>query len=169
MPRHTQRPTDRQDSRDNHRSSNRRQNDNRRNRNNDIPEIFDDFTTLTEKLYAPVNEFPTCNFTGQLFGFKGSNIKQLVASTHARISILGRGSTKDMDLEQELAESGAPEHEHFKEPLHVVIQIKAPRIAAHRRMANALKEVQYWLVPRTQISGTEHPDHYGGTLPSHAG
>jgi len=171
MPRHTLRSNDRNNNdrnnkdRNNDRNNNNRSN-NRNNQRNDrdrdaVPNIFDDFTVLTEKIYAPVDEYPECNFAGQLFGTKGSNIKQLVQSTRAKISILGRGSTKDVNREEELAATGAPEHAHFKEPLHVVIQVKAPRIAAHQQMAKALKEVQYWLVPRQRTG-----DIWGGVAKS---
>jgi len=147
MPRHTLRSNDRNNN-DNH----NRHRSNGRDRE-ELPNIFDEVTVLTEKIYAPIHEYPDCNFAGQLFGAKGSNIKHMVSSTRAKISILGRGSTRDVDREEELASSGAPEHAHFMEPLHVVIQVRAPRITAHKQMAKALKEVQYWLVPRRERSG----------------
>jgi len=129
-----------------------------------VPTIFDDVVILSEKVYVPIDDYPGFNFAGQLFGAKGSNIRQLVQSTKSRISILGRGSTKDSIKEDELANSGNPEHAHFKEPLHVVVQVKAPRIAAHRRMANALKELNHYMVPQPDTRNQEPLQHVRGFM-----
>jgi len=135
-----------------------------------IPSIFDDMVHLTEKVYAPVSDYPGFNFGGQLFGIKGQNIKKIVQSTRARITILGRGSTKDSAQEEELLETGLPEHAHFAEGLHVIIFVKGSRIDAHRRMAAALKDVCYWLVPRpdnrpTTLDYRLRPNGYTPTDP----
>jgi len=53
----------------------------------------------------------------------------------------------DKKKEAELAKSDEDEHKHLKEPMHVLIEVKAPRVLAHRRMADALVEVYKFMVP----------------------
>lgn len=111
------------------------------------PVIAEDVVTLNEKVFFPLEEYPGYNFMGKLLGPKGSTLKGLVLSTKTKISILGKGSSKDKSKEEELAKSEEPEHAHFKEKLHVLIQVKAPKISAHRRMSQALKSLNYYMVP----------------------
>jgi len=111
------------------------------------PLIADEVVTLSEKVFFPLEEFPGYNFMGKLLGPKGSTLKALVLSTKTKISILGKGSSKDKSKEDDLVKSEDPEHAHYKEPLHVLVQVKAPKITAHRRMSQALKELNYYMVP----------------------
>jgi len=117
-------------------------------RDNRIPSICEDVITLSEKIFFPVEQYPRFNFVGRLLGPKGSTLKELVHSTKTKISILGKGSSKDKAKEEELSKSDDPDHAHFKEALHVLIQAKAPKIVAHRRMSFALKELNHFMVPR---------------------
>ena len=117
------------------------------------PIIADEVVVVSEKVFFPINEYPGYNFVGKLLGPKGSNLKALVTSTKSRISILGKGSTKDKVREEELSKSDDPEHAHFKEPLHVIISVKAPKIVAHRRIAAALKELNHYMVPQRDERG----------------
>jgi len=96
---------------------------------------------LSEKIVLPVNENPRFNFVGKIIGPKGSTMKALQSITKTRILILGKGSTRDREQEEQFALSDDPKHEHFKEPLHVVINVRAPRSVAHERVATAIEEI----------------------------
>jgi len=122
-----------------------------------FPVIADEIVTLSEKVFFPLNDYPGYNFIGKLLGPKGSNLKGLVVSTKTKISILGKGSAKDKSKEEELSKSDDPEHAHYKEPLHVLVQVKAPKITAHRRISQALKELNYYMVPQRD-ERQEQPD-----------
>jgi len=120
----------------------------RRNQNPRFPSVCDDVITISEKIFIPTEQYPGFNFVGRLLGPKGSTLKELVHSTKTKISILGKGSSKDKAKEEELSKSDDPEHAHYKEALHVLVQAKAPKIVAHRRMSFALKELYHFMVPR---------------------
>jgi len=114
----------------------------------------DEQTELKEKVVIPLEKYPGYNFVGSLLGPQGSILKALQKGVNAKISIFGKGSMRDKEKEKELYTSEDPEHAHLKEPLHVLIEVKAPRADAHWRMANALTEVYKFMVPP--------PDHQGG-------
>jgi len=85
-----------------------------------------------------------------LLGHSGSILKELTKVLRAKITILGKGSMKDKKKEEELSVSEEAEHAHLKEPLHVLIDIKAPRAEAHRRMADTLADIYQFTVPVEQ-------------------
>jgi len=101
----------------------------------------EDVVIITEKIILPIEEYPRFNFVGRLLGPKGSTMKSLQEMTKTRISILGKGSTRDREKEEELSQSDDPKNEHFREPLHVTISAKAPRSVAHERVANCMEEI----------------------------
>merc|ERR1712080_197322 len=107
----------------------------------------DEIVILKEKVIIPVHKYPGYNFVGSLLGPQGSILKELSKSTRSKLGIFGKGSMKDKKKEQELADSDEAEHAHLKEPLHVLIDIKAPRAAAHRRMSEALVEIYKFMAP----------------------
>jgi len=107
----------------------------------------DEIVVLKEKVIIPVHKYPGYNFVGSLLGPQGSILKELSKSTRSKLGIFGKGSMKDKKKEQELADSDEAEHAHLKEPLHVLIDIKAPRAAAHRRMSEALLEIYKFMAP----------------------
>ena len=107
----------------------------------------EEIVKLVEKIVMPVEEYPKFNFVGKIIGPKGSTLKGIVALTRTKISVLGRGSTRDREKEEELSQSGDSKHEHFKEPLHLVIQVEAPRSDAHQRLANAMEEINKCMTP----------------------
>ena len=115
-----------------------------------IPVVAEEVIKLSEKVIFPVEEYPGYNFIGRLIGPKGSTLKALQASSKSKMSILGKGSTKDKKKEEELSKSEDAEHAHLKEPLHVLIQVQAPQIEAHRRMSAALKEVYKFMSPQVE-------------------
>jgi len=111
------------------------------------PVIGTGIVDLAEKVVVPTKEFPKYNFLGKILGPKGSTLKNIASSTKTRISILGRGSLKNSEEEEKLRNSTDPEHEHLKEALHVLIQVKAPCVVAHARMSAALKEINQYMTP----------------------
>jgi len=111
------------------------------------PQIGIDVITLTEKIVLPVEEFPKYNFVGKLLGPKGSTLKNLQTDCKVRISIMGRGSSKERNKEEELIQTGDPQYDHLKEPLHVVVSARANKIEAHRRLAAACRELNKFMGP----------------------
>ena len=111
------------------------------------PLIATDIVNISEKVFVPTKEYPKYNFLGKILGPKGSILRSIASSTKSKISILGRGSTRDPEKEEELSQSDDPGHKHLKEPLHVLIQVKAAKIDAHARMSAALKEINKFMVP----------------------
>jgi len=107
----------------------------------------DDVIVLREKIFVPVDEHPGHNFVGSILGPSGSILKELTKATRSKIAILGKGSMKDKAKEEELLKSEEEEHAHLKEPLHVLIDIKAPRADAHLRMHIALMEIYQFMTP----------------------
>jgi len=102
---------------------------------------------LTEKVVLPIAEFPKFNFVGRLLGPGGSIMKGIAEATRTKVSILGKGSMKDKAKEEELSKSEEAKHAHFKEPLHVFIQVEAPKSEGHARIADALECVKQALLP----------------------
>lgn len=101
----------------------------------------EEIVKLSEKIIIPVEEYPRFNFVGKIIGPKGSTMKAIQNITKTRIMVLGRGSTRDHEKEELLSQSDDPKNEHYKEPLHVVINVRAPRSEAHERLANCIEEI----------------------------
>lgn len=119
----------------------------RREYNPSIPIIVEDLVTIEEKVFFPIDQYPGFNFVGRLLGPKGANLKEFVQTTKTKVSILGKGSSKDRSKEAELLKSDDPEHAHLKEPVHVIISAKGPKVSAHRKMAAALRALNRFMVP----------------------
>jgi len=119
----------------------------------------DDVIVLKEKVFIPVEKYPDYNFVGSILGPSGSILKELTKATRSKIAVLGKGSMKDKAKEEELRASEEKEHQHLKEPLHVLIDIKAPRADAHLRMHIALMEIYKFMTPQDKQSQEqfEHP------------
>lgn len=64
-----------------------------------------------------------------------------------KMAILGRGSMKDKQKEEELRNSLDPKYAHLNEDLHVEISALGPPAEAHARIAYALAEVRKFLIP----------------------
>lgn len=103
--------------------------------------------TLKEQVVIPVDKHPGYNFVGSIIGPGGTILKNLQKECDAKISIYGKGSMKDKKKEEELVASDDAEHQHLKEPLHVLIEVKGPRAHAHFRMYNALTQVYTFMTP----------------------
>jgi len=109
--------------------------------------VTEEVVKLSDKVVVPVKEYPKFNFVGKLLGPRGNTLKRLQQSTQTRMSVLGRGSTRDKAKEEELRNSDDPKHEHLKDPLHVLIEVEGPKSEAHARLAAALAEIQKYMVP----------------------
>ncbi|KAJ0171305.1 hypothetical protein K1T71_012855 [Dendrolimus kikuchii] len=104
-------------------------------------------TKVTVKVLVPLKEFPKFNFVGKLLGPKGNTMKQLQEETMCKMAVLGRGSMRDRQKEEELRNSLDPKYSHLSDELHVEITALAPPAEAHARIAYALAEVKKYLIP----------------------
>ncbi|XP_045505120.1 KH domain-containing, RNA-binding, signal transduction-associated protein 2-like isoform X1 [Colias croceus] len=102
---------------------------------------------VTVKVLVPIKEHPKFNFVGKLLGPKGNTMKQLQEETMCKMAILGRGSMRDRQKEEELRNSLEPKYAHLTDELHVEISALAPPAEAHARIAYALAEVKKYLLP----------------------
>jgi len=102
---------------------------------------------LTVRALVPVKEHPKFNFVGKLLGPKGNSMKRLQEETMTKMAVLGRGSMRDKQKEEELRASQDPKYQHLQEELHVEITAFAPPAEAHARIAFALTEVRKYLIP----------------------
>ncbi|KAL7645176.1 UNVERIFIED_CONTAM: hypothetical protein RMT77_003554 [Armadillidium vulgare] len=102
---------------------------------------------LTVKVLVPVKDHPKFNFVGKLLGPKGNSLKRLQEETMTKMAILGRGSIRDKQKEEELRLSGDQKFNHLAEDLHIEVAALAPPAEAHARIAYALTEIRRYLVP----------------------
>jgi len=109
----------------------------------------------------PTEQYPDYNFVGSILGPGGSILKELQKAVNAKISIFGKGSMRK-DKEAELMNSDDEKYAHLKEPLHVLIDIKAPRADAHLRMHHALLEVYKFMIPAEEPMEQFGQGPYGG-------
>ncbi|XP_039537359.1 KH domain-containing, RNA-binding, signal transduction-associated protein 3 [Pimephales promelas] len=102
---------------------------------------------LGQKILIPVKQFPKFNFVGKLLGPRGNSLKRLQEDTLTKMSILGKGSMRDKEKEEELRKSGEAKYNHLNEDLHVLIEVFAPPAEAYARMGHALEEIKKFLIP----------------------
>ncbi|MBN3308871.1 KHDR2 protein, partial [Amia calva] len=102
---------------------------------------------LSERVVIPVQQYPKFNFVGKLLGPRGNSLKRLQEETGAKMSILGKGSMRDKDKEEELRKSREAKYAHLSNDLHVLIEVFAPPGEAYSRMSHALEEIKKFLVP----------------------
>uniref|UniRef100_T1IXP4 KHDC4/BBP-like KH-domain type I domain-containing protein n=1 Tax=Strigamia maritima TaxID=126957 RepID=T1IXP4_STRMM len=93
------------------------------------------------------NEIATFNFVGKLLGPKGNSLKRLQEETLTKMAILGRGSMRDKNKEEELRKQNDPKHAHLNEELHIEVNTFAPPADAYARIGHALEELKKFLVP----------------------
>lgn len=113
---------------------------------------------ISEKIFLPIKEFPRFNFVGKLLGPKGSTLKGIQSSTNTKILILGQGSTRDVQKEEELLAGGEAEHDHFRDPLHLLIKTRAPKSEAHGNIAASLAALTRCMGPEDQSLSISSPD-----------
>lgn len=80
-------------------------------------------------------------------GPKGNSMKRLQEETMCKMAVLGRGSMRDRQKEEELRQSLDPKYSHLTDDLHVEISALGPPAEAHARIAYALAEVRKYLIP----------------------
>ncbi|KAM6903340.1 KH domain-containing, RNA-binding, signal transduction-associated protein 3 [Lycodopsis pacificus] len=102
---------------------------------------------LGQKILIPVKQFPKFNFVGKLLGPRGNSLKRLQEDTLTKMSILGKGSMRDKEKEEELRQSNESKYHHLNEDLHVLIEVFAPPAEAYARMGHALEEIKKFLIP----------------------
>ncbi|XP_053700362.1 KH domain-containing, RNA-binding, signal transduction-associated protein 1-like [Synchiropus splendidus] len=102
---------------------------------------------LKERVLIPTKQYPRVNFVGKLLGPQGTTIKRLQEETGAKISVLGKGSMRDKNKEEELRKGGETKYAHLSMELHVFIEVTAPIPEAYARMAHAMDEVKKFLIP----------------------
>ncbi|KAK0153015.1 KH domain-containing, RNA-binding, signal transduction-associated protein 3 [Merluccius polli] len=102
---------------------------------------------LKERVLIPTKQYPRVNFVGKILGPQGNTIKRLQEETGAKISVLGKGSMRDKNKEEELRKGGEAKYAHLSMELHVFIEVTAPIPEAYLRMAHAMDEVKKFLIP----------------------
>ncbi|KAK9892249.1 hypothetical protein WA026_019050 [Henosepilachna vigintioctopunctata] len=102
---------------------------------------------VSVKVLIPVKEHPKFNFVGKLLGPKGNTMKRLQEETMCKMSILGKGSMKDPQKEEELKATLDPKYAHLLDELHVEISALGPPAEAYARIAFALAEIRKYLIP----------------------
>lgn len=102
---------------------------------------------LSERVLIPVQQYPKFNFVGKLLGPRGNSMKRLQEETGVKMSILGKGSMRDKEKEEELRKCGEAKYAHLSNDLHVLIEVFAPPGEAYSRMSHALEEIKKFLVP----------------------
>uniref|UniRef100_A0A1A8SG61 KH domain-containing, RNA-binding, signal transduction-associated protein 2 n=2 Tax=Nothobranchius TaxID=28779 RepID=A0A1A8SG61_9TELE len=102
---------------------------------------------LSERVLIPIQQYPKFNFVGKLLGPRGNSMKRLQEETGVKMSILGKGSMRDKEKEEELRKSGEAKYAHLSNDLHVLIEVFAPPGEAYSRMSHALEEIKKFLVP----------------------
>ncbi|XP_050420640.1 KH domain-containing, RNA-binding, signal transduction-associated protein 2-like [Adelges cooleyi] len=102
---------------------------------------------LTAKIMVPAKEFPRFNFVGKLLGPKGNSLKRLQEDTMTKMAILGKGSMRNKEKEDEMRSSLNPKFSHLADELHVQVTAYAPPAEAYARLAYALAELRKFLIP----------------------
>ncbi|XP_022781967.1 protein quaking-like isoform X1 [Stylophora pistillata] len=100
---------------------------------------------LSEKVYAPVKEYPKFNFVGRVIGPRGMTLREVESSTGCKLLVRGKGSMKDKKLEEE--KRGQPNYEHLEEDLHVLISVEDTEERAKLRLAKAVERAKDLLQP----------------------
>ena len=106
---------------------------------------MDDSGTKKEIIYLVNSSQKQFNLIGRLLGPKGLTFKRMQAETMTKMSILGRGSMKDKEKEEELRQSGEANYEHLKDDLHVLIEAQPPHATC--KVAAAVAEIRKMLIP----------------------
>lgn len=107
------------------------------------------------RVRVPVREHPRYNFVGKLLGPKGSTLKSLQDQTACKMAIMGKGSMREKDKEEELRKEGG-KYAHLNEDLHVLVECFSEVTDGYHRLAGALGELRKFLIPEIA------DDMYGG-------
>lgn len=109
---------------------------------------------ITAKVLIPVNDFPEVNLVGKLLGPGGGTLKEISQATGCKLSILGKGSMRDKEKEEESRKSNDPKFHHLYDELHIQVEVLAPPLDGYMRLGAALSEIKPLLQP--------DPSDYGG-------
>jgi len=101
---------------------------------------------LAVKIRVPVKEHPRYNFVGKLLGPKGATLKELQQQTACKMAIMGKGSMRDKDKEEELRKEGG-KYAHLNEDLHVLVDCYSEPADGYQRLAAAVVEIRKFLIP----------------------
>jgi len=101
---------------------------------------------LAVKIKVPVKEHPRYNFVGKLLGPKGATLKELQQQTACKMAIMGKGSMRDKDKEEELRKEGG-KYAHLNEDLHVLVDCFSEPSDGYQRLAAAVVEIRKFLIP----------------------
>ncbi|XP_070573571.1 KH domain-containing, RNA-binding, signal transduction-associated protein 2-like [Ptychodera flava] len=101
---------------------------------------------LVGKILLPVKDHSKFNFVGKILGPRGNSLERLQEDTGSRITILGKGSMRDKNKEEELRKDSSSKYAHLNEDLHVMVEVYALPGEAHTRMGYALDEIKKYLV-----------------------
>ncbi|XP_046849731.1 protein quaking-like isoform X1 [Xenia sp. Carnegie-2017] len=110
-----------------------------------LPPSNGNIVKLTEKVFAPVKEFPKFNFVGRIIGPRGLTLRKIEAETGCKLLVRGKGSMKDKKMEEE--KRGQPNYEHLEEDLHVLIAVEDSEDRATMRLDRAVNEIKMLMKP----------------------
>lgn len=105
-----------------------------------LPDAVGTTTSLSEKVYVPVKEYPDFNFVGRILGPRGMTTKQLEQETGCKIMVRGKGSMRDKKKEDQ--NRGKPNWEHLNDDLHVLITCEDAENRAQMKINRAIDEVK---------------------------
>ncbi|KAL3319872.1 KH domain containing, RNA binding, signal transduction associated [Cichlidogyrus casuarinus] len=97
-------------------------------------------TKVRVKVDIPCDQSGTVNYVGRLLGPRGTIFRQIQEVTHTRMAILGKGSMRNDQKEQELLHSGEQKFQHLKQKLHMQIDCYANPVDAYYNIWCALCE-----------------------------
>lgn len=103
-------------------------------------------TKVEYRVKIPVKEFPQVNFVGKILGQGGENVKRLQEMAGCRIAVLGRGSMKDKNKQEELRQQGG-KYAHLNHDLHVWVEAVGHPMECYQKVFHAFRLIHPFLVP----------------------
>ncbi|KAK7898793.1 hypothetical protein WMY93_019646 [Mugilogobius chulae] len=85
---------------------------------------------LGQKVLIPVKQFPKFNFVGKLLGPRGNSLKRLQEDTLTKMSILGKGSMRDKEKEEELRQKWVMRWRRSRNSLYQTTTMRSDKPAA---------------------------------------
>lgn len=116
---------------------------------------------MRAKIDIPAQDYPRFNFVGKLLGPGGSTLKGIQESTMTKMAILGKGSMRNDDRENELLGSGDPKYNHLRHKLHLQIDSLGVPSEAYYRLSHAIAEVKKHMTPDPEQGGGAPPGSWG--------
>lgn len=113
------------------------------------------------KIDIPAQDYPRFNFVGKLLGPGGGTLKGIQESTMTKMAILGKGSMRNDDRENELLGSGDPKYNHLRHKLHLQIDSLGVPSEAYYRLSHAIAEVKKHMTPDPEQGGGAPPGNWG--------